>query len=51
MAEAAAVLFAGMEAGWLKPIVGGQYSLDKATQAHEDIISSPGATGKVVLIM
>ncbi|XP_048844653.1 quinone oxidoreductase isoform X2 [Brienomyrus brachyistius] len=50
-AEAAAALFAGMEAGWLKPIVGDQYNLDKVTQAHEDIISSPGARGKVVMIM
>lgn len=51
MAEAAAALYAGMEAGWLKPVIGPEYSLDKAAQAHEDIINSPGASGKMILIM
>ncbi|KAL7842028.1 hypothetical protein SRHO_G00237170 [Serrasalmus rhombeus] len=50
-AEMAAALFAGMEAGWLKPVVGPEYTLDKVAQAHEDIINSPGASGKMVLIM
>ncbi|KAI4894701.1 hypothetical protein NFI96_021142, partial [Prochilodus magdalenae] len=50
-AEAAAALTAGMEAGWLKPVVGPEYTLDKAAQAHEDIINSPGASGKMVLTM
>uniref|UniRef100_A0A3B1J0D1 Crystallin, zeta (quinone reductase) n=1 Tax=Astyanax mexicanus TaxID=7994 RepID=A0A3B1J0D1_ASTMX len=50
-AETAAVLYAGMEAGWLKPVVGQEYTLDKAAQAHEDIISNPGTSGKMVLIM
>ncbi|XP_061097763.1 zeta-crystallin-like [Conger conger] len=48
-AECAAALLAGMESGWLKPVVGPQYTLDKASQAHEDIIKSSGATGKMVL--
>ncbi|XP_062285414.1 quinone oxidoreductase [Scomber scombrus] len=47
--ECAALLFAGMEAGWLHPVVGSQYLLDKAAQAHHDIIESPGAAGKMVL--
>lgn len=49
--ECAALLFAGMEAGWLRPVVGSQYPLDKAAQAHHDIIESPGAVGKIVLTM
>ncbi|XP_051717201.1 quinone oxidoreductase isoform X3 [Ctenopharyngodon idella] len=49
--ECAAALFAGMEAGWLKPAIGPQYTLDKVAQAHEDIINSPGASGKMILIM
>lgn len=50
-AETAAALFAGMEAGWLKPVIGPEYSLDKAAQAHEDIIDSSGASGKMILII
>ncbi|KAF4076326.1 hypothetical protein AMELA_G00213020 [Ameiurus melas] len=50
-AETAAALFAGMEAGWLKPVIGPEYSLDKAAQAHEDIIDSSGAFGKMILII
>lgn len=50
-AMAAATLFAGMEAGWLRPVIGPEYSLDKAAQAHEDIINSSGASGKMILTM
>lgn len=49
--ESAAALFAGMESGWLKPVTGPEYPLEKAYQAHEDIINSKGALGKMVLIM
>ncbi|XP_028282991.1 quinone oxidoreductase [Parambassis ranga] len=49
--ECAAFLCAGMEAGWLRPVVGPQYPLEKAAQAHHDIIESPGAAGKIVLTM
>lgn len=49
--ECAALLFSGMEAGWLRPVVGPQYPLDKAAQAHHDIIESSGASGKMVLTM
>lgn len=47
----AAALLAGMESGWLKPVVGPQYTLEQAAKAHDDIIKSPGATGKMVLTM
>lgn len=49
--ECGALLYAGMEAGWLRPVVGSQYPLEKASQAHRDIIESPGAAGKMVLTM
>ncbi|XP_068425572.1 quinone oxidoreductase-like [Clinocottus analis] len=49
--ECAALLYAGMEAGWLRPVVGSQYPLAKADQAHHDIIECPGAAGKKVLIV
>lgn len=47
--ECAAALYAGMEAGWLKPVIGPKYTVDKVAQAHEDIINSPGASGKMIL--
>ncbi|CAJ1071418.1 quinone oxidoreductase [Xyrichtys novacula] len=49
--ECAALLYAGMEAGWLRPVVGSKYPLEKAAEAHRDIIESPGAAGKMVLTM
>lgn len=49
--ECAAALYAGMEAGWLKPVIGPKYTVDKVAQAHEDIINSPGASGKMILTM
>ncbi|KAM4624618.1 quinone oxidoreductase [Polymixia lowei] len=49
--ECGAVLYAGMEAGWLRPVVGRQYPLNMAAQAHHDIIECPGASGKMVLTM
>ncbi|XP_049663541.1 quinone oxidoreductase isoform X2 [Accipiter gentilis] len=48
--ECAAALLDGIEAGWLKPIVGSEYPLEKVVKAHEDIIHSSGARGKMVLL-
>ncbi|NWU68893.1 QOR oxidoreductase, partial [Pterocles burchelli] len=48
--ECATALLDGIEAGWLKPMVGSEYPLEKAVQAHEDIIHSAGARGKMVLV-
>ncbi|KAF1658947.1 Quinone oxidoreductase, partial [Aptenodytes patagonicus] len=48
--ECATALLDGIEAGWLKPIVGSEYPLDKVVKAHEDIIHSSGARGKMVLL-
>ncbi|CAD7677943.1 unnamed protein product [Nyctereutes procyonoides] len=47
----AMALQAGMEIGWLKPVIGSQYSLEKVAQAHENIIHSSGATGKMILLL
>lgn len=47
----AGILQAGMEKGWLKPVIGSEYPLEKAAQAHEDIIHGSGKTGKMVLVL
>lgn len=47
----AAALQAGMEIGWMKPVIGPQYPLEKAAEAHKDIIHSSGATGKMILLL
>ncbi|XP_033732342.1 quinone oxidoreductase-like [Pecten maximus] len=39
----------GMSAGWLKPHIGHTYTLEQAPQAHNDIINTKGATGKLIL--
>uniref|UniRef100_UPI00398EB69F quinone oxidoreductase isoform X1 n=2 Tax=Pristiophorus japonicus TaxID=55135 RepID=UPI00398EB69F len=49
--ETAAAFFAGMEAGWLRPVVGPEYPLEKVTQAHEDIMKGSGTAGKMILTM
>ncbi|XP_067845889.1 quinone oxidoreductase [Heptranchias perlo] len=49
--ETAAAFYAGMEAGWLKPVVGSEYPLEEAAQAHTEIIEGPGAVGKMILTM
>ena len=51
-AENAAVLAgvsAGLEAGMLRPVVGREFSLADAPQAHE-AVAVPGAHGKIVLL-
>ncbi len=49
--ECAALLYIGMENGWLRPVVGAKYPLADAAKAHHDIIESSGASGKIVLTM
>ena len=48
-AESYAAVWGGMESGWLKPIIGREYPLENASQAHTNIISGGGALGKMVL--
>ncbi|KAM6327397.1 quinone oxidoreductase isoform 2-T2 [Podargus strigoides] len=50
MCECATAVLGGIEAGWLKPAVGSEYPLEKVVKAHEDIIHSSGARGKMVLL-
>jgi NADPH2:quinone reductase len=44
-----AALFAGLEKGFLQPIVGKKFNLAEATKAHETVMAS-GAYGKIVLV-
>jgi NADPH:quinone reductase len=48
LAEIHAALGAGLRAGTVKPVVGHEFPLAEAPQAHEAVMS-PGAHGKVVL--
>ncbi|XP_062437126.1 quinone oxidoreductase [Rhea pennata] len=48
--ECAASVLDGIEAGWLKPEIGSIYPLENVAKAHEDIIHSSGARGKMVLL-
>jgi NADPH2:quinone reductase len=49
-AEIHAGIFAGLEDGTLRPVVGKQLPLAEATRAHKEILE-PGAVGKVVLVV
>jgi NADPH2:quinone reductase len=49
VAEIHAGLFAGLENGTLRPVVGKQIPLAEAARAHKEILE-PGAAGQVVLI-
>lgn len=49
--EAHAAIQAGIEAGWLRPIVGKEYFLEQAAKAHHDLIYGHGAIGKMVLLV
>ncbi len=44
-----AALGAGFAGGTLSPVVGSEYALNQAAQAHQEIME-PGAAGKIVLI-
>ena len=48
-ADIHAGLFAGLENGTLRPIVGKELPLAEATRAHKEILE-PGSVGKIVLI-
>jgi len=40
----------GQHLGWVKPVVGQQFSIDKAIDAHKEVIEhSAGTNGKIVL--
>ena len=41
---------AGLQAGFLSPVVGHEYQLSQDSAAHRDIIEGKGAKGKLVLL-
>jgi NADPH2:quinone reductase len=49
IAEIHAGVYAGMENGTLRPVVGKKLPLAEAARAHKEILE-PGASGKIVLI-
>ena len=49
MAEIQAGLYAGLENGTLRPVVGKRLPLAEAPRAHKEVLE-PGASGKIVLI-
>ncbi|XP_019383933.1 PREDICTED: quinone oxidoreductase isoform X1 [Gavialis gangeticus] len=51
MRQCAAALLAGIEASWLRPVIGPEYPLEKVAKAHENLIHSSGALGKMVLLI
>jgi len=49
--EAGAAICRGLENGSLNPIIDKEYPLERAGDAHKDIMESSGAKGKLVLIV
>jgi NADPH:quinone reductase len=49
MASIHAALVAGLENGTLRPVIGKEFALDEAAQAHQAVMA-PGALGKIVLV-
>ena len=51
LAESFAAIQGGIEAGWLRPIVGKKFPLKDASKAHSDTTGGSGALGKTVLVV
>jgi NADPH:quinone reductase len=49
MASIHAALVAGLENGTLRPVIGKEFPLAEAAQAHRAVME-PGALGKIVLV-
>ncbi|MBN9418126.1 quinone oxidoreductase [bacterium SCN 62-11] len=49
MAQIQAAIVAGLEAGFLNPVVGREFPLEEAAAAHKAVLE-PGAMGKIVLV-
>jgi len=47
--EMGAAIVAGIEAGWVNPVINKEYTMDEVQQVHYDIVHSKGAKGKLVL--
>ena len=50
LASIHAALVAGLENGTLRPVIGKQFPLAEAAQAHRAVME-PGAIGKIVLVI
>jgi hypothetical protein len=42
-------MVAGIEAGWVNPVINREYSMEEVQQVHFDIVHSKGAKGKLVI--
>jgi len=49
--EAGAAICRGLENGSLSPVIDKEYPLEKAGDAHKDIMASSGAKGKLILLI
>lgn len=47
--EMGAAIVAGIEAGWVNPVINQVYNMEDVQKVHHDIIHSKGAKGKLVL--
>jgi len=47
--EMGAAIVAGVEAGWVNPVVNKEYDMEQVALVHHDIIHNKGAKGKLVL--
>jgi NADPH2:quinone reductase len=49
LASIHAALYAGLESGILRPVIGRRFALDEAAAAHNAVLA-PGALGKIILV-
>jgi len=47
--EMGCAMVAGIEAGWVNPVINREYSMEEVQQVHFDIVHSKGAKGKLVI--
>lgn len=47
--EVTSFLEAGMETGWVQPVIGKEYPLEEVAKAHDDVVNNTGTLGKLVL--
>lgn len=50
-AETHAGISEGLQAGWIKPVVGKEYTMEESGLAHEEVINNSGTFGKKVIVM
>jgi len=47
--EMGSAIVAGIESGWVNPVINREYALEEVQQVHHDIIHMKGAKGKLVI--